>query len=78
MAKYHTHFFSEKDKKIILQWCIAAVIFTLGVAIYFSWFFVHNCIFHWPIRWDIGKCWQEQILPAQQKAGETASPFVPL
>jgi hypothetical protein len=75
--KIRSRGFSEKDKRYIFQLCVAALIFVLGVVIWFSWFFVCNCIFHWPIRWDVKACWTEQIRPAQEKAGEAASNFIP-
>ncbi len=69
--------FTKKDKQYIFQWCLAAVIFTVGTVMYFSWFFVHNCIFHWPPRWDIKTCWSEQIHSAQERAAQDASLFAP-
>jgi len=32
--------------------------------------FFANCIFEWPIRWDVSTCWEEQKAPAKQKAIE--------
>lgn len=39
--------------------------------------FFANCIFEWPVRWDIGTCWDEQKAPAKQKAVEEAIKFAP-
>lgn len=59
------------------QWIFVAVIFLSTFIVVFIGGFVTNCIFHWPIRWDIAVCWNEQIQPAQQEAVEKASNFVP-
>lgn len=52
---------------------IFAIVF-VGVFIYR---FFSNCIFEWPIRWDVKTCWNEQIAPAKQKAAEQAADFAP-
>lgn len=74
---YKSRGISKKDKLYIFQWGVAAMIFLIGVIIYFSWFFVRNCIIHWPVRFDVKLCWNEQIKPVQQKAGEAAGIFIP-
>lgn len=55
----------------------ASVIFGLLFIFYFSTSFISNCVFEWPIRWDVKTCWVEQIHPAKEKATEKAVNFVP-
>ena len=59
------------------MWAVAGVVFVVGFLVYFVYGFFTNCIFHWPIRWDVGACWHEQIAPAQYKAAQSASNFMP-
>lgn len=69
--------FSEKDKIFIFQVFLTVFVLLFGTVMYFSIYFVRNCIFHWPIRWDIGTCWNEQIQPAQDSAVKDASVVAP-
>lgn len=55
------------------QWWIVTIVFVVCFIFYLSWGFLSNCIFEWPIRWDVGTCWHEQIKPAKEKASEKAS-----
>ena len=78
MAKYHRRRREKpmsKEEKV--AWIITCVVFVVCFVAYFIYGFFSNCIFHWPIRWDIGTCWHEQIQPAQNKAAESASNFMP-
>jgi formate/nitrite transporter FocA (FNT family) len=79
MARHHKKYYRERpmstEKKI--GWAIVAVIFVSCFIFYFIGAVFINCIFHWPIRWDFGTCWHEQISPAQNKAAQNASNFVP-
>jgi len=65
----------SKEEKI--GWTIASFIFVIVFVTYFIYSFFANCIFEWPIRWDVGTCWDEQKAPAKQKAIEEAIKFVP-
>ena len=76
MAKHYPHFLSKKEKEFLIKWCLAAVILVVVTIVYFVWFFIHNCIFHWPPRLN-SQCWNEQKAPAHEKGLEAASQFVP-
>jgi hypothetical protein len=65
------------SKKEMVGWAIAAFVFIVSYVVYFSFSFVSNCIFEWPIRWDIKTCWHEQVGPAKEKASEAAANFIP-
>jgi hypothetical protein len=58
-------------------WVVFIVILIISFIYFVIAGFITNCVFHWPIRWDVGTCWHEQIMPAQQKAAQTAEPFMP-
>jgi hypothetical protein len=73
--KYYRARKEAEQKKIM--WLVACAVFGLCFIAYFIYGFSANCIFHWPIRWDIGACWHEQIQPAENKAAQSASNFVP-
>ena len=60
-----------------IGWLIAGGVFVVCFMAYFIYGFFTNCVFHWPIRWDVDECWHEQIAPAQNKAAESASNFIP-
>lgn len=63
---------NEKFKwKLFFIVCVVLFIF------YFIHGFLSNCVFKWPIRWDVATCWNEQIIPAKQKAAEKAVNFIP-
>jgi hypothetical protein len=78
MGKFRKrHSSSERRSIKDFQWLVAGAVFVVFFVGYFVWGFISNCIFEWPIRWDVGTCWREQVAPAQQKAIETAAPFSP-
>lgn len=58
-------------------WIFFFVLLTIVFILQFAYNFVANCIFEWPIRWDVKVCWNEQINPAKEKAIEVAGPFMP-
>ena len=65
---------SEQEK---FQWVLTAIVFVVVFIGAFIYFFASNCIFEWPIRWDIKTCWSEQIQPAKNEAIEKAANFMP-
>ena len=65
---------TEREK---FMWGLAFVVFVICFIVYFMYGLFTNCIFHWPIRWDFGTCWHEQIQPAENKAAQSASNFAP-
>lgn len=65
---------TEREKFMLALACIA---FVVCFAVYFVYGFFINCVFHWPIRWDVDTCSHEQMAPAQYKAVQAASNFVP-
>ena len=78
MRKYRYRYHDKKMTKLEkFQWLLTAVIFGIVFVVYFSYRFATNCIFEWPIRWDVRACWHEQIAPAKEKAAEQAANFVP-
>lgn len=66
-----------KITKKEFMWIFVGIIFVFYLVIYFVNSFFENCIFEWPIRWDVGTCWDEQKEPAKQKAIEEAIKFAP-
>lgn len=60
------------------QWILFTIVFVILFIIYFTYRFFSNCVFEWPIRWDVSTCWNEQIVPSKEKAIEKASVFAPL
>jgi len=75
-GKFRTGGLSKKDKMFLFQVCLAAVILAIVTVMSFTWFFVRNCVFHWPPRLNAA-CWNEQKVPAKEKGLEAAGPFVP-
>ncbi|MDQ5968960.1 MAG: hypothetical protein QG579_117 [Patescibacteria group bacterium] len=65
---------SKEDE---FAWVVTGVVFIFFLIVYSIYGFVANCIIEWPIRWDMGTCWHEQIGPAKEKASEKAIIFVP-
>ena len=63
------------SKEEWFAWKVTFSVFVVCFVFYFIYGFVTNCIFEWPIRWDIGVCWNEQIAPAKEKASEKAVIF---
>ena len=72
--KYRSRGLSKEEK---IGWAIASFVFVVVFVAYFIYSFFANCIFEWPIRWDVGTCWDEQKAPAKQKAVEEAIKFAP-
>ena len=64
-------------KKKLFQLILVAVVFVVVFLAVFIYRFFANCVFEWPIRWDVGTCWEEQKAPAKQKAAEEAIKFAP-
>jgi hypothetical protein len=64
--------FTKQEKNMLL----AAIILVTSFIAYFTLNFVKNCIFEWPIRWDVKTCWNEQKDPSWNKALETTSNFI--
>jgi len=82
MSKFYKHKkYSNYKKPLTKQesfgWMLVSIIFTIFFIFYLLKGFVINCIFEWPIRWDVNKCWTEQIDPASKNAAEKAVNFVP-
>jgi hypothetical protein len=67
----------KKETEWLVLMAIASVVFIVWYAIYTVFGFLTNCIFEWPVRWDVGTCWNEQIQPAKEKAIEKAANFIP-
>lgn len=65
---------SEMEK---FQWVVASVVFAVVFVVLLAYGFVAHCVIEWPIRWDVGTCWHEQVDPASKKAAEAASNFIP-
>lgn len=77
--RHHKKYKSSKEltEKRIFGWIVTSVVFTACFVMYFAHHFVANCIFEWPIRWDVGVCWNEQVDSAVRGASEVAVHFVP-
>lgn len=71
---YNSKKMSEEEKT---QWILTSIVFIICFIFYLLWGFISNCIFEWPIRWDVGACWIEQVKPAKEKAVEKAINFIP-
>lgn len=76
--KYRNYNSRKMSKFERFQWVVTIMIFCILFVIYFAYKFLSNCIFEWPIRWDVHTCWKEQIAPSKEKAIEKASVFAPL
>lgn len=64
---------SDKLEMEMFSWVLLAIIFVTSYVFFFIHGWLSNCVFEWPIRWDIKTCWNEQKAPATQKAlNETA------
>lgn len=78
--KYYK-FKKHRDRKMTeqekFQWVLTSIVFVVVFIGAFIYFFASNCIFEWPIRWDVKTCWSEQIQPAKEEAIEKAANFVP-
>ena len=75
--RYHRRRSDGMTKQERFQWIVVAVVFVAVFLVVFVYKFFANCIFEWPVRWDIGTCWDEQKVPAKQKAIEEAIKFAP-
>jgi len=77
--KYNRNNYRSKklSKKEEFQWLVVAIVFTVCFVFYFTTSYFSNCIFEWPIRWDVKTCWNEQIPPAKERAIEKATNFIP-
>lgn len=67
----------KRSKLEEIMWVTAGIVFVLVFTMNFIYRFFANCIFEWPIRWDVKVCWNEQITPAKEKASEAAINFIP-
>lgn len=65
---------SKEDQFRLL---ITAIVFSVVFCIVLAYRFFTNCIFEWPLRWDVGVCYNEQVQPAKEKAAEAAVNFMP-
>lgn len=74
MSGYSRNRISKREREMLI---FASVVFVITFAVCFVYNFISNCIFEWPIRWDIGTCWNEQIQPSKQKASEAVINFIP-
>ena len=69
---------SKEDRQFEDFMVVLFVIVLLGgFALFFTWNFITNCIFEWPIRWDVAQCFDDQLDPSWKKAGENAMDFLP-
>lgn len=68
----------ELSKFEMFQWVLFFFLATTFFVFIFAWRLITHCIFTWPIRFDFGACWNEQVQPAEQGAIEKAGPFAPL
>ena len=75
--RYHRKKSSSKEKEENFQLIFVMVVFVICFVFYFTRGFLSNCVFKWPIRWDVPTCWNEQISPAKKQATEKAANFVP-
>jgi hypothetical protein len=77
----HRRFHRHKEKKMTefekFQWALFIGIFVVSFVCIFAYRFVTNCVFEWPIRWDVKVCWNEQVGPAKDAAAEKAANFAP-
>jgi hypothetical protein len=65
------------SKEDAFQWLVVCVVFAVCFVFYFIHGFFANCIFEWPLRFDVKVCWNEQVDPSVHKAAEKAANFVP-
>lgn len=75
--KKHSFSQNKLTKKEEFQWVLTVVVFVTFFIIYFTNNFFSNCIFEWPIRWNVKVCWNEQIPDAKERALEKAANFIP-
>jgi hypothetical protein len=73
---HHRNSAPKITKKDIKKWTVIAIVFTVLYIFYRISGFFSNCIFEWPIRWDVNTCWQEQHEPAKQKASEVTAQLI--
>jgi hypothetical protein len=65
------------SKKEFYRYLLVAVVFTIIFIPCFIYFFFSNCVFVWPVRWDMKTCWHEQIAPSSEKAAKGAVNLLP-
>jgi hypothetical protein len=71
--RYYSKPLTKQEK---FAWVVAFAVFIISFFFYFTINFISNCVFEWPLRWDIKTCWKEQIEPSNQKASEKTAPFI--
>lgn len=64
---------TKEDKE---KWAVVSVVFAVVYIFNLITGFFSNCVFEWPIRWDVNTCWQEQHEPAKHKASEIAAQLI--
>jgi hypothetical protein len=69
--------FKPLTRKEIFTWLLVSITFSIFFILYMSKGFLFNCVFEWPLRWDVKNCLSEQVDPASRKAAEKAVNFVP-
>lgn len=75
--KYRKNDFNRKlTKKEKDRYTVAVVVFVAVFVGVLTYNFFSNCVFEWPIRWDVGTCFNEQIKPAKDNAAEKAAQFI--
>jgi hypothetical protein len=79
--RYHKAYQSRQPRKLTdfekFSLVVAGIVFIISFSYVMIAGFLSNCVFHWPIQWNVDACWHEQIAPAQNKAVQAASNFVP-
>lgn len=75
--RFDRHRSRGMTKQERFQWGLTIVVFIIVFCAVFVYRFFANCIFEWPIRWNVHTCWNEQVQPAKEKAAEKAANFIP-
>ena len=75
--KFYRHRSRGLTNQEKFQWGLTMAVFVIVFCVVFVYRFFANCVFEWPIRWDVRACWNEQVQPAKEKAAEKAANFVP-
>lgn len=70
-------YLTRREKRVVFLWIVAAIVLVTGYIIFQTVHFIRDCIFEWPIRWDVRTCWNEQKQASWDKAGEGTSLFIP-
>ncbi len=66
---------NKQDEEFLVKIIVVGVVFIIVFVAVFVNSYVRNCIWEWPIRWDVKTCWNEQIEPSKEKATEEAAKF---